>query len=526
MEEQHSAVDTNQLLQAATDFAYYPGLQNEASVKEFLDRFPLPVIINALQTKAEVPGLENALVACLERIFKTKYGASLIPQYMPFLQVGLQADSGAVKCLACRTVCCLFENLNDGSVPPAQLILAYDIYPPLLDCLVNGDEHLATAAMDAIINLARSPEGIAIIFPAAGDEAIDLRHLATKCSSLGRVRVLALIVKLFSVSQSVASVICRSNLLDLMETEVSKTDDTLATLSTLELLFEMAEVEHASEFLPKTHLLQLLNSIISNSSVESILRSRAMMISGRVLSRESIFTYIDEPRVLEIVSAIERRFASCEVIDDNECESALEAIGQLGSSTHGAELLLLKSPDAARFLVNAAFDRQRRGKQLAALHALGNIAGENRSQNNILLKREAEESLRRLIYETASRTSKLTPSGLLLSVLQQESEIRLAGYRLMSGLVARPWCLVEVCSKQEIINIVTDAYIESTKIGMEARYNCCLSIHQALAQSSNLKNDSALAAISAKVQEAVKRGPYLAQMHREARPAIMTEQRF
>lgn len=120
----------------------------------------------------------------------------------------------------------------------------------------------------------------------------------------------------------------------------------------------------------------------------------------------------------------------------------------------------------------------------------------------------------------------MTPSGLLLSVLQQESEIRLAGYRLISGLVARPWCLVEVCSKQEIINIVTDAYIESTKIGMEARHNCCLAIHQALAQSSNLKNDSALAAISAKVHEAVKRGPYLAQKHREARPAIMTEQRF
>ena len=34
---------------------------------------------------------------------------------------------------------------------------------------------------------------------------------------------------------------------------------------------------------------------------------------------------------------------------------------------------------------------------------------------------------------------------------------------------------------------------------MEARHNCCLAIHQALAQSSNLKNDSVLAAISAKV---------------------------
>lgn len=37
---------------------------------------------SALQTKADVPGLENTLVACLERIFQTKYGAYLIPQYM------------------------------------------------------------------------------------------------------------------------------------------------------------------------------------------------------------------------------------------------------------------------------------------------------------------------------------------------------------------------------------------------------------------------------------------------------------
>lgn len=37
---------------------------------------------SALQTDADYPGLVNALVDCLERIFKTKYGASLIPHYM------------------------------------------------------------------------------------------------------------------------------------------------------------------------------------------------------------------------------------------------------------------------------------------------------------------------------------------------------------------------------------------------------------------------------------------------------------
>lgn len=46
----------------------------------------------------------------------------------------------------------------------------------------------------------------------------------------------------------------------------------------------------------------------------------------------------------------------------------------------------------------------------AALHALGNISGETRSENSMILTSDAEESLRRLIYETASKSSKLTPS--------------------------------------------------------------------------------------------------------------------
>lgn len=37
---------------------------------------------SALQTKADVPGLESTLIAALERLFQTKYGASLIPHYM------------------------------------------------------------------------------------------------------------------------------------------------------------------------------------------------------------------------------------------------------------------------------------------------------------------------------------------------------------------------------------------------------------------------------------------------------------
>uniref|UniRef100_A0A5B7CBC0 26S proteasome non-ATPase regulatory subunit 5 n=1 Tax=Davidia involucrata TaxID=16924 RepID=A0A5B7CBC0_DAVIN len=526
MEEEYSASDPTQLLEAASNFANHPGVQSEASVKDFLDRVPLPVIINALQTKPDVPGLENALVACLERIFRTEYGASLIPLYMPFVVVGLGADSQRVRCLACKTVSCLLENVDETTVTAARLVLEYDVYPLLLNCLVDGDEQVATASMDGIKNLAGSPDGMDVIFPANINEPTHLRNLVGRCSSLGRVRVLALIVKLFSISRSVASEVSNSNLLKLLEAEVSNLNDTLVTLSVLELLYELAEIEHSTEFLSRTTLVQLLCSIISNASLGSILRSRAMMITGRLLSKENTYMFVDESSVKTVISAIDGKLGLLESQNADECECALEALGQIGSSIQGAALLLSSSSPAARHVIDAAFDRQGRGKQLAALHALGNISGETRSENNILLNSDAEESLRRLIYETASKTSKLTPSGLFLSVLEQDSDFRLAGYRLIAGLVARPWCLMEICSRQEIISIVTDTYFETTKIGMEARHNCCQAIHKAIMSSSKLISDPALAGIAEKLHEAVRRGPYLARKHTEAQPVVMTAERF
>ncbi|KAL3631437.1 hypothetical protein CASFOL_024421 [Castilleja foliolosa] len=525
------SADPSQLLEAASDLAHQPGALSDASAQEFLTRFPLPAIISSLQTNADYPGLENALVDCLERIFRTKYGASLIPHYMPFVLVGLGAISQRVRRLACVAILCLLENIDKRIA--VQLVLQNGVYPLLLSCLIDGnakesiiDEQVAAASTDAIKILAGYPEGMGIVFPANFNEATYLGNLAAKCSSLGRVRILALIVRLFSISSSVASEISRSNLLSLLEAEVRNTNDTLVTLSVLELLYELVKVQHSAEFLSKTSLIQLLSSIICNETAESILRSRAMMIAGRLLSEENAFAFIDESSVRTVLSAIDKRFEFMESQEADECECALETLGQIGSSSKGATIVLSISPPIARHVVDAAFDRQQHGKQLAALHSLGNIAGETCTENAVMLNSTAEEKLRNLIYDKASKTPKLTPSGLLLSVLQQGSEIRIAGYRLIIGLVARPWCLMEVISRQEIIDIVTNAYTETNKIGMEARHRCCEAIYRMFASSTKLISDPSFAEMASKLQEAIRRGPYGARKRREAQPEVATADRF
>lgn len=54
-----------------------------------------------------------------------------------------------------------------------------------------------------------------------------------------RIRILALIAKLFSLSSSVATAVYDSNLLNLFVIEINNRHDMLTTLSALELLYEV-----------------------------------------------------------------------------------------------------------------------------------------------------------------------------------------------------------------------------------------------------------------------------------------------
>ncbi|KAJ0986105.1 hypothetical protein J5N97_004461 [Dioscorea zingiberensis] len=513
--------DLAPILEAASDFASYPGRQNDASAKEFLDRFPLPLLFSLMQTEADVSGVEGTIVACLERIFKTKYGASQIPHYAAFVEAGLQAKSQAIQCLACKAVHYMLENAEDkGNV---KEIITGNIYPLLINCLLEGDELTSAASLEAINSIAQTPEGIKIIFPQGSEGYVQLKDVAAHCSSLARIRILSLVVKLFSLSSLAASAVYDSNLLGLFEDQINRQDGILMTLSALELLYELAESPHSARFLLKTTLLQLLTGLISNSSVDSIIRTRAVMISGRFLSRADVYTNIDGSRVSALLLAIDESLDRLNGQNTDEYERALEALGLIGTSQQGAALLLTSSSNVARHAIEAAFNRHGRGKQLAGLHALGSICGVDRSADSMLLNDNAEECLKRMIYAIAAETTKLTPSGLFLSVLQLgEREARLAAYRAISGLVARPWCLMEICSKQEIITLVTDANSEASKNCLEARYQCCVAINKALSAS----NMSTTAGIREKLQEALVRGPYLAKTRVEPQPLVMTAERF
>ncbi|KAI0516578.1 hypothetical protein KFK09_009255 [Dendrobium nobile] len=75
-----STPDLASIFNAASEFASYPGVVNEAAAKEFVDRYPLHVLLRVLQMEVDEPRLKETIVACLERISRTRYGSSTLLQ--------------------------------------------------------------------------------------------------------------------------------------------------------------------------------------------------------------------------------------------------------------------------------------------------------------------------------------------------------------------------------------------------------------------------------------------------------------
>ncbi|KAH9330546.1 hypothetical protein KI387_002654, partial [Taxus chinensis] len=391
----------------------------------------------------------------------------------------------------------ILENSDKDEGIGLHAIVENDIFPSIIACLADGDNGVATAATDAVKNLARSTRGLELLSPSKEGVIMHLKQLAMNSPSLVRIRILAIASALFGISSEMAAAVHQSGLLGMFEQELNSTSDMLATLNVLEVLYELAATPYGAKYLLTKNMLQRLASTISDISVDSMLRSRAMIISARLLSLDSVYSAVDELDVKNVIQAIDMDLELLKSTESNEREIGLNGLGLIGTVTSGAELLLCNAPPTARHAIDAAFSYQWRNVQMAGTHALAAISGVERTHSTVLLNDQAESCLRNLIYTAAENSSKRSPSGLFWSLLQQDAEVRIAAYRLIAGLVTRPWCLWEVCSKQEIINFVTDPYSETVKEGMEFRHSCCVAINNSL-MASDYKNDAAFSQVAEK----------------------------
>ncbi|CAM6109515.1 unnamed protein product [Calypogeia fissa] len=526
-------VDFPLLAAAASHFAAYPGIPSDHATQQFLEQFPLQVLFSALERGSDVPGLESAVTSCLEKIFSNSYGSSLLPYALPYAVVGFSASSPLVRRLTCFAITKLLDSRKaDGSA--VEILAQSDAVSPLIYAVADGDASVAAAAGNAVAELAKAPNGLELVFMDGGAGAVQLKEMASHESALVRIRALSIAAKIFSLSDAAAAAIEQAGILKSLEDELSNSNDILAQINALELLAEVSETPNGARFLLTGNLIGHLAVTIENPSIDSLVRSRAMIVGARLLSSfHLIASPLTDSDASGIVVAIDKNLQYLKSSDQdsadvnlNEQEVALDALGQIGTSARGAELLLSSSDPVARHVVEAAFRQHGGGIQLGALHALASLCGSERTDMSPLLNESAESSLRNLIYSATGGIASRTPADLLWSLLKQAPEIRVAAYRFIGALVARSWILWEICSHKALVDVLVDPRTESLKEGMEWRHSCCVAFSSALAAGSQ-RGDQFPTDVVMKLETAARKGPYAgATGGRQAIPEVATQDRF
>jgi 26S proteasome non-ATPase regulatory subunit 5 len=536
MDIDQSGVDLPLLAAAASEFSNYPGEISDASVESFLAKFPLPVLLSALETGRDVPGLEPAVVTSLERIFRTSYGSKLLPHTLQYANVGLKADSPLVRKLTCVAIGDLLANGEKDGGATVRALAESQLAAPLLLAVGDGDAYVAKAAVDALGKLARSPGGLELIFTDKGAGSGVLRDLASQSSATVRIRALAMAASIFGVSEAAAAAVQGSGIFNVLAAELDNSDDMLSQLNALELLCELAVTPHGAKFLLAGNLIGRLTSTICNPTLDSLVRSRAMTVAARLTalydkSSGSLMSGAEAAGIAnafgELLKFLEDMEQNGQPVDATEHENALDALSFIGKTVQGAELLFNPQTMVARHVMNAAFLHRALNIKLAGIHALATIAGSERDPSRVLLSESAEAQLKDMIYSAAGeRSSTRTPAGMFLIFFQQSPEVRLAMYRFTAPMLARLWCLRELCASRELIDYLLDPRLETNKDAMEWRHVCCVAMTTALSAAIERGQIPSSETLS-RLEEFVRRGPFQGKEdQKSAIPIYATQERM
>ena len=379
-------------------------------------------------------GALEAACSCLSKVLAGAYGARLLPQLETQVRGMLTASPSPVRCLGCELLGRLAK--GDSSAPTR---LRAGASAALLGAMCDPCTSVAAAAARGLRAAAGSEGGLGLV---VGPE---LRELCRSDRSAAfRLRGLQLAVDIAALSGEAAASITSLGALDaLVEGLRGRDKDELDWLAAGPLGEQMLEAGTSGL---GGHALRALAEVSASAAAHP----------GGWAAAAAACNGGDSASLLEsVLGCFERALGAG---DPTEVEAALGALEGFGATSAGAGLLL--GCPAGEPLVRAAVRAAlRRGAhapaRLASLHAMAAVAGAERVAHGGridlaggLLGEAAEEHLRRAVYEAAAGdASPCTPAEVLYRLIAQPlTEARVAAYRFVSALAARPWGAQEVLS--------------------------------------------------------------------------------
>lgn len=398
-------------------------------------------LIAVLHTTLDAERESDAVEAlrCLLRSHDA--GRYTLESMLPHLHEGMQSTSGRIRHLCCET---LFIGVTNSSL---MYVLANttvaSLSLPLLQCLAEDeDESVSAVAHSAFVSLCSSSFAHSVLHSDTIRYCVTVQH---KCSTTVRARLLGSLVDVCSNSnaQAAAHAITQAGLLDSLSS-LFRSSDTLAALSALESFAEGVETG-AISLHAQSHLVQVARGVAADQSADSMLRSKAVVVCGRLLG--STVDSDESMQRKELYSCVEDIAAAVCSGDSHLNESGLEAVGHACNSFPALKTLCtFRAGELLNFTCNFA------------LHKRWNVA--YFALRMILRSAPADwsESLRATIFHAVAPNS---PSSCVWFIIKQRGDTaadsRALAYDLLIEGVKYKWFAMEMLAHSDLIRAICSA---------------------------------------------------------------------
>eukprot|EP00850_Spirogloea_muscicola_P017366 SM000148S01043 [mRNA] locus=s148:359440:365141:+ [translate_table: standard] len=420
------------------------------------------------------------------------------PGQEPFAEAGLRSPSPAVRQLSCSVdpwimlplqVSRLLTSCESDGGEAVHAFASARLREPVLRTLADESPSVAAAALQVVQQLARSPEGLAELFPME-NEVNTLTNMAMTGPVTVRLRALEAAASLASVSEEAAAAVRDAGISAAAVRDLEDSDDILARVATLELLGQLASTTIGARIVAAADLTRRLAVILRDKGEDDLIRVHALLVAARLLSMPleappGPSTSDAQAAVQAMEACILQSHAETEIEQPSLTleQATFDAMEQIAKAAQSAELLLVPPGRLVRQVSIAAFKSNLDTHRLAAVNALSSIAGYYREDGAKLLKADAEAVLQDAIYSAATAApGPLTLGGALESLVRQpSSETSHAGYRLLTALVNRTWAVVDVCSSRTLLDTLTKPQVDLSIKDFQLRQSACQAVASAAA---------------------------------------------
>ena len=447
---------------------------SDAHAREFLERFPMAKVRAAFELLGDDSEGLDAVTLALSKAYSSDYGSRVLPQMSEYLYEALESPLHQVRLLGC---------LQLGKLVTVSEYTGSEYLGKLVKCLSDPDTSVAQSAKKSLQALAASgPAGVAKL--TEGPAAEELKKLLASEVVILRIRALELVADVGGVSEAAAATVIDKGMLDQFLTEVRNTDDLLTCVNVLELAGQLALRVPAAGRMLLHALSGTLCDMADDPVLDANIKLQAMKTLGHMVA--STASWVRAPsQENRLMGAFNRIAKSMKValggLDTEFKISTLDALAEFGRTRDGASLVCMSPENLVGALADAALNHLAPGPmQLAALHTLAAVAGAERVQGeghkfcHDVLDPAADHVLRETLYTaTAAKEHPATPAEELHVLLERPfADLRVAAYRLISALAARPWAANEICGHGKLFARLVDPLKENERSGCEWRHTC------------------------------------------------------